>query len=167
MLGEQERQCEEHERVDELGQPAVGGRHERRHHHFERGGRRTRNRKAGADGEHDRQAEEQGEFGGDPAGEFVEATGEGDRQHAENRQADRGDDEADGRRYGRGTGLSSDKRREDQVARSEEHRKEGKGHHQPLACDKFVHYGSAFLSCARTTVATNVRSPDRLGSELL
>ena len=31
-------------------------------------------------------AEEQGEFGEDPAGEFVETAGEGDRQHAENRQ---------------------------------------------------------------------------------
>ena len=35
MLGKQERQREEHERVDELGQPAIGGRYERSHHHFE------------------------------------------------------------------------------------------------------------------------------------
>jgi len=102
-------------------------------------------------------------LGGDPAGEFVETAGEGDRQHAENRQADCGDDETDGRRYGRGTGLRADERRKNQIARSEEHRKEGEGHHQPLACDKFVHYDSAFLSYARTTVATNERSPDRWG----
>ena len=35
MLGEQEGQCEEHARVDELREPAVGSRHERRHHHLE------------------------------------------------------------------------------------------------------------------------------------
>ena len=126
--GREERDREEQARRahgDALGQ--------QRHEHLEGGRAGARDRQARPDGEVDRRDEDGGEHGVDARGQLACGTHERHGDDAQHRQADGRDKKADHCRDAAGSRLQREQRRQDQVARAEEHREERDAHGKGLA----------------------------------